>query len=323
MRVAARRSFPVKHHRSSLHPESNRAAWNGIDLITLRLLLSACEEGNLARVAARENIALSALSKRITLLEDRFGVELFHRHDRGVRPTATMNLIWPQLKSMFVILEQVAADLRATSRGEMGLVRVQAHMTAFSGILADRIAAFLRLHPKIDVELDEATSTAIVHSVQVSACDIGFVSGTVDVTGLERIAWAHDELVVVLPSGHELGIRQSLRFLDLLDFPFIAMQRDSALVALFRAKAAEAGKPLLERTHVTSFDVAKKMVRNGLGLTVIPATSVYANDTGIVALSLQESWARRELVICARSTQRLSHSASLFLQFLSSRDERG
>lgn len=35
------------------------------DLVSLRLLLSAIDEGNLAKVAARDDISLSAVSRRI------------------------------------------------------------------------------------------------------------------------------------------------------------------------------------------------------------------------------------------------------------------
>ncbi|MFZ2994851.1 LysR family transcriptional regulator [Sphingobium sp.] len=302
--------------KTELSNDSRPPSWNGIDLTTLRLLLAACEEGNLAKASARENIALSALSKRIKLLEDRFEVDLLQRHDRGVRPTATANLILPKVQGMFALLDQIAADLRATSRGEMGLIRVQAHMTAMSGKLVDTIGSFLRGHPKIDVELDEATSAAIVHAVNVGMCDIGLVSGTVAVGGLQHYQWAHDELVVVLPRGHPLAEMPSVAFSNLLCFPFIGMQRDSALLALYREKAAELGVPLSERTHVTSFEMAKKMVRNGLGVTVIPATSISIADNSLETRPLDESWARRSLILCVRGRDRLSSSATLLLDFL-------
>lgn len=292
--------------------------WNGIDLVTLRLLLAACEETNLARAAARENIALSALSKRIKLMEERFGVELLRRFDRGVRPTATANLILPKVHGMFALLDQIATDLRATGRGDLGLVRVQAHMTAMSGKLADSVAAFLRQHPKIDVELDESTSAAIVHAVKVGNCDIGLVSGTVGMEDLQHFQWDQDQLVAVLPTGHPLSGADVLGFADLLDYPFIAMQRESALLTLYRERAAELGRPIFERTHVTSFDVARKMVRNGLGVTAIPAAAAGPSDESLVVRPMSDAWTNRSLVLCVRSRERLSSAAALLLDFLRS-----
>lgn len=296
----------------------NLRPWNGIDLITLSLLLAASEEGNLAKAAIRENIALSALSKRIKLLEERFGVELLQRHDRGVRPTATADVVLPKIQSLFALLDQIAADLHSTSRGEMGLIRVQAHMTAMAGDLPDIIASFLADHPNIDVELDEATSSSVVHAVKVGNCDIGLVSGTVSTDDLEHFPWIQDQLVVVLPEGHLLAAQQVVTFAELAAEPFVAMQRDSALLELFRAKAALTGFSLSERTHVTSFDMAKKMVRNGLGVTIIPASSIEENDRGLEVRSLAEGWAKRSLVICIRSKNRLSGPATLLLQHLCS-----
>ena len=38
------------------------------DVVTLSLFVAVCEEGSIARAAAREHIAASALSRRISLL---------------------------------------------------------------------------------------------------------------------------------------------------------------------------------------------------------------------------------------------------------------
>jgi DNA-binding transcriptional LysR family regulator len=41
-----------------------------IDLTSLQLFVAVCEEGTLTRAASRENIALSAVSKRLVELEE-------------------------------------------------------------------------------------------------------------------------------------------------------------------------------------------------------------------------------------------------------------
>ena len=58
------------------------------DLFTLQLLLTVCEEKSIARAADRENIAASAVSKRISDLETRLRMSLFHRTSKGLEPTA-------------------------------------------------------------------------------------------------------------------------------------------------------------------------------------------------------------------------------------------
>ena len=58
----------------------------GLDLVTLQVLMAAAEEHSFA-AAARANLSLSAVSRRITNVEARVGVTLFARNDRGVSLT--------------------------------------------------------------------------------------------------------------------------------------------------------------------------------------------------------------------------------------------
>ncbi|MDB5383307.1 MAG: transcriptional regulator, partial [Rhodospirillales bacterium] len=58
-----------------------------LDIITARLFVSVFEEGSIAAAARRESIAASAISKRISELEQRLGQVLLRRHAGGVELT--------------------------------------------------------------------------------------------------------------------------------------------------------------------------------------------------------------------------------------------
>ena len=59
-----------------------------LDPVSLKHFVAVCEEGNIARAAARESLVASALSKRVSALEAEVGVPLLTRRRRGVEPTA-------------------------------------------------------------------------------------------------------------------------------------------------------------------------------------------------------------------------------------------
>lgn len=58
-----------------------------IDFITLKLFSTIADELNLTKAAEREHLALAAVSKRITDLEDELGVQLLYRLAKGVALT--------------------------------------------------------------------------------------------------------------------------------------------------------------------------------------------------------------------------------------------
>jgi DNA-binding transcriptional LysR family regulator len=295
-----------------------RAALRGLDITTLRLFLAAVEEGNLAKAAEREHIAISAISRRISDLEARWGVQLLERHDRGVIATAAGQGVVAQIREALGVFTKMLREIEEIQGGTRGFIRVQAHMTAMAGPLPGAVAAFLRAHPHVEVEIDEGTSLDVYHSVSVGAADVGLISGTIKRGNLHFIPWMRDELVVLLPPAHPLLQQSSLVFADLVEYPFISMQRDSSLLALYRAKAVEARLVLRERSHATSFESVRRMVSEGLGVAILPALAAAStrSDNEIQVRPLAEPWAHRSLVMCVRDPASLSAAARSLIEHL-------
>ncbi len=272
--------------------------------------MATVEEGGITPAAAREGIAASAISRRISELEARSGVTLLERHERGVVPTSAGRKLADQLSAVFDLLDTLAFDLDAIRGGRIGNVRIHAHMSAGSGGLADLLASYLVANPGIELEIEELTSLEVMHSVQTGMADLGLVSGTLPAGDLEMIPWKEDQLMALLPADHRLAGRSSLKLSDLLDDYFIGMQRDSALIQLYRHQAKALGKPLRERAHATSFESVRKMVSVGLGVTILPGTAarVQAGELGLRVVSLEESWATRPLMLCVRNSKQLSRA---------------
>lgn len=289
-----------------------------LDLVSLRLFAAAVEEGSLARTAEREHVAISAVSRRISDLEARSGVALLERYDRGVRPTAAGALLAEHIQKLQLILERMVLDMEAIRGGLSGQIRVHAHMSATSGLLPEKIAEFLAQNPQIEIFLEEFTSLEVLHSVRTGLADLGLVSGTVECSDLHLIPWLHDELVVVLKNGHPLLRKDQLALSDLLNEPFIGMQRHSALLTLYRHQAAALGHTLRERAHATSFESIRKMVSAGMGVAILPAIAAYPHlqSLEIEARPLQESWARRPLMLCIRDPERLNAATRRLIDWL-------
>ena len=234
-----------------------RTTWAslGLDLVTLRVFAAAAEERSLAKAAEREHLAPSAVSRRIAELEGRAGVQLLRRHDRGVEPTTAGEALLSRLADLFALLERVVADLDAHAGGARGTVAVHANISSISGPLPGALSAFLAAHPGVRVTLEERTSVEILHAVQTGVAELGIYSGTVAAPeGLTALPWREDRLVALLPRGHPLAERGTLRLADLLPESFVGLQDPSALQRLYRREAEALGAALRERVLVASFD---------------------------------------------------------------------
>ena len=304
-----------------------RTTWAslGLDLVTLRVFAAAAEERSLAKAAEREHLAPSAVSRRIAELEGRAGVQLLRRHDRGVEPTTAGEALLSRLADLFALLERVVADLDAHAGGARGTVAVHANISSISGPLPGALSAFLAAHPGVRVTLEERTSVEILHAVQTGVAELGIYSGTVAAPeGLTALPWREDRLVALLPRGHPLAERGTLRLADLLPESFVGLQDPSALQRLYRREAEALGAALRERVLVASFDGVRRLVEAGLGVSILPAAAVdpdpAAPPATVVARPLDEPWAARPLAICLRQPEGLSAAARLLVRHLTGQD---
>ncbi|WP_162849054.1 LysR family transcriptional regulator [Sphingobium amiense] len=284
----------------------------------MRIVLAAAEEQSFAGAAQRENTSLSAVSRRVAELEQRVGIALFDRHDRGVALTDAGARFVEQLYDVFERLELIALDLEAVGKGTRGLVRISAPMSAISGDLPARIADFMRKHPGIEVQITEETAVAAIHGVTVGDIDMALIPGSPPPPNLLLFPWSEDELVVILPKGHALAGREAVTLEDLADEPFICMPRDSGLFAMYRQKLSAVGRKMKERALTTSFESIRRMVSEGLGISILPGTTVhpYAEKLGLVVLRLDESWSKRPHFFCTREADRCSAATKALLAHL-------
>ena len=179
----------------------------------------------------------------------------------------------------------------------------------------------MALHPQVDVRLQEQISSAIAHSVAENAADVGILNEGHYGERVTLLPYRTDELVLVVPTGHALARRKSVRLIDALPFDFVGAHPNSAINNQLTRAAAEAGLPLRLRIQVTSYDALCLMVNAGLGVGVMPrgSAALYQGTLAIRTVTLNESWAQRRLALCVRSEESLSTVARLLVEHLRAR----
>jgi DNA-binding transcriptional LysR family regulator len=276
-----------------------------IDLLTLQLFVAIVEEQSIARAAERKNIAASAVSRRISDIEELFQVELLHRHSKGIEPTPAGFALLEHARIILGNMAQLETELSGYRQGKRGHIRISANKSAILESLANELSSFLEQHPLVHIDLEEQTSPAIVHAVLENRADIGIFGGNIAAPELEVLPYRIDHLVVLMTHGHPLAQRKSVRFRDLIDHQFVSLEKGSSIETLCMKAAAELGKQLRLRIRVSSFDALFRLVDAGMGLGIVPL-EITRDRYGLekfVIIPLEEPWARRELVMGVRDTK--------------------
>jgi len=81
------------------------------DLASLRIFIAVADEQSITRAALREHMSLSAVSKRVSELEQLAGSALLRRHARGVTITPTGELLVSYARQIVQTLQCMRAEL--------------------------------------------------------------------------------------------------------------------------------------------------------------------------------------------------------------------
>ncbi|MCM2502058.1 LysR family transcriptional regulator [Aureimonas altamirensis] len=289
-----------------------------IDLTSLRLFVTVCDEQHLTRAAERENIAPSALSKRLAELEAVLGAALFTRHPRGMSATVAGEALLGHARAILANVERMGAELADHAGGMLGHVRILANISTIVEFLPEDLSSFYKTHPGIRIELEERTSAAVIRGVEEGVGDIGLCVATMDSRALFAAPYRRDRLMLAVRADHPLARCTEIGFADTLEYEHIGLHQDSAIYRRSEIAAAMAGRDVKLRFHVPGFDAVLRMVESGIGIGLIPdrVFAVIGPGMRLKAIPLTDEWAHRELKLVSRDPSEATPAVRLFREHL-------
>jgi DNA-binding transcriptional LysR family regulator len=287
------------------------------DLVSLALFLRAVETNSLSKAAEQSHIALAAASRRIAMLEHRYGVQLLYRSSHGVEPTPAGKALEMHARTMIQQAAKLQSDLSDYAKGVKGHIRIMANTSAITQFLPTDLAAFAVAYPDVKLELEESRSGEVAQALREGKADIGIIMDGGILEGLETYEYRRDRLVAVVPDGHELSDSAS-EFAALLKYDLVALDSSAAMMRLLGAAALDAGQPLRLRVQVKSFEAVCKLVQAGMGIAILPEIAAldFAPAMGLRLIRLTDDWTNRAMHVCVRDYGNLSSIARKLVEQL-------
>ena len=302
---------------------TDRSFARRIDLTSLQLFVAVYELGSIAKAAQREFIAPSAVSKRLSDLEVTLDTTLLYRHARGVDLTPAGESLLHHARSVLFSLEKMQVELSEYANGVRGHVRIHASISAIVQFLPEDLGAFSRQHAEVKIDLEEHLSSEVIRAVQEGAADLG-ICNTASGTGeLQRVSYRQDQLVLIVPSGHDLAQHRTITFEDALAYDLVGLHSNSSIYLAMRHAAVLLDRTIKLRIQVTGLDAMCRMIHNGLGIGVMPqrAFNLMQGVGALVDIVLTDAWAQRRIDLVARDFSTLPRTARLLVDHLKQSQE--
>lgn len=247
---------------------------SNVDTRRLRHFLAVLDAGGVREASRRIHIAQPALSRTMAELEDELQLRLFVRQGRRMRPTDAALLVAQDARRLLVQLDELVVRARGLAGGVEGRLRLGTSPSAtFHPLVPNAIRALRQARPKVQLELIERSTSALLDALVQREVDAAFVrpSGALPAE-LVCLVLARESLVAVCAEDHPLAGRKRISFKALLDHPLLLPSPGlgSSLTHMVDRLATAGGSALHVAAYAGHAASLVHLAAAGVGVALVP-----------------------------------------------------
>jgi DNA-binding transcriptional LysR family regulator len=300
----------------------------------IEAFLEVARRQNLSRAAEALFVSQPTLTARLQSLEASLGEQLFVRTRRGMRLTEAGEAFLPFAEHAVAALADGRQRLDELRRGVAGRLVLGAPPTVSTYTLPALLARFSAAHPNVRLAVKTGTSEEVLEMVLHDQVQLGIIRSLAH-QEVQSVPLYTDALVLIAGPGHRLaggvqgggggptdgtGTGRQVRLADLAGEVLVLFGRSSSYLEFTTATFRQAGVLPNSVLELDNIEAAKKMVERGLGVSLVPASTVTAELAAgtLTRIELVDAApVRREIVAVRRiDAGPPSGAAGLFLEML-------
>lgn len=227
------------------------------------------ERGTVTAAADHLGVSQPAVSKILAGLEREIGYPLFSRVKQRLAPTGEARLLAGEVARLYHSLEQITSVAREIRDRQVGELRIYSTPALGRTVLPDVLAGFMERHAKASVVFSVRSSTVVNQKMVDQQLDLGF-----SMMPFEHPAMAAEDLsraaaVCVLPPGHRLARRRTVRPADLRGERFLSFPLDGRMRHLVDAVFEQ--ERIARRTQIEVYSSAEAcaLAARGVGVSIV------------------------------------------------------
>lgn len=258
-------------------------------LSRLSCFIAVAEDLHFGRAAERLHMTQPPLSRQIQQLESELGVHLIDRTTRSVTLTPAGVAFLPDARRILQLAEGAALNVKRVPAGDLGTVVIGFTAASAHPVLPRLFDAARQQMPDVKLDLREMVTAAQIEALMTGELDLGMARPPLKRPGLVSRPLLHEQLIAALPAAHPLvEVRRQLTLNDLdgqdmvMYSPVQARYFNELLISTFTI----AGATPRYVQYVTQVHTMLVLVRSGIGIALVPASTATLHPEGVVFRSI-------------------------------------
>ena len=253
-------------------------------LTELRYIVAVARERHFGRAAEACFVSQPTLSVAVKKLEEELGVTLFERGPGEVSITPPGQKIVEQAQR---VLEEAARvrEIAAAGRDPLvGPLRLGAIYTIGPYLLPKLVSIMRRTAPSMPLLIQENFTRSLSESLKSGDVDAILIALPFEEPGIATRAVYDEPFLVAVPKGHAWEDRKRISSDELTRESLLLLGeghcfRDQVLDICHVVRSRDRS-PLARTLEGGSLETIRQMVASGVGVTVLPSTSLGAGGSG-------------------------------------------
>jgi DNA-binding transcriptional LysR family regulator len=291
-----------------------------LDLRQLQYFLATVENRSFCRAAEVLHVSQPALSKAVKRLELSLGVKLLDRLPRGVSPTLYGEALAAHANLIKGELGRAEDAILALKDGNSGRVVVGAGSSMRIELLPDATVRLHARHPNVNIKVIGELYDDLLPDLHRGELDLALsmIPDFQTDPDIEHIALYVDKTHPTVRVGHPLSKKRNVTIEHCLDYEWLLPASDNLgrchLDAFFLAHNLPTPEPVIEsNSTIFAINTIRKSDLIGWHPTRVIGNS---NETGLVALPIDEITLTRTVGISTRRASVLSPAALMLIEEL-------
>lgn len=228
----------------------------------------------MTRAARRLHVVQSSVSQAIKRLEQEYGLQLLERRPDGVVPTAAGKELGRYARRILDCVDRLEADMASYRGHAKGVVNVGVVSTLGSILVAPLVNAVDKELPDVTLHIKEGVAAELLEALRLARLDLVALVLPVNTEELPTVRTGELELRVILPPSHRFGGRDTIRFSEVADEPWICFPPSNPGRRWLDDNGRRAGFRPIVTSEIETLTQLKAFVEAGHGIGLLPQETV-------------------------------------------------
>lgn len=289
-----------------------------MELRQLRYFVEVAEREHISEAAEHLHVAQSAISRQIANLEEELGTPLFERIGRNVKLTPIGKTFLEHTITALKAIDFAAKQVEEYLDPAKGTIKIGFPTSLASYVLPTVISAFKKEYPDVSFHLRQGTYKFLIDAVKNRELNLAFLGPLPPKDeAINPTILFSENISALLPANHRLAKNEQINLVDLRNENFVLFPEGYILHKVAIEACRSVGFVPTVTSEGEDMDALKGLVAAGIGVTLLPESSLYDSTPRFtVKMPISIPAIRRTVGVISPTNRELAASEKVFLDFV-------